>query len=91
MLELNFIRKNKDKVIRGLQVRNYTDEELIIIDELVALDDARKAAQTEMDNNLAEVKKLSKEIGGLFQNGKQDEAGVLRAKVGALKGSTKTL
>ncbi len=91
MLELNFIRKNKDKVIRGLQVRNYTDEELNIIDEIVALDDARKAAQTEMDNNLAEVKKLSKEIGGLFQNGKQDEAGVLRAKVGALKGSTKTL
>ncbi|MFQ5445032.1 MAG: hypothetical protein ACE5EK_10500 [Nitrospinales bacterium] len=91
MLELNFIRTQKERVIRGLKVRNYTEEDLKIIDDIIALDDARKAAQVEMDNNLAETKKLSKEIGGLFQQGKQTEAGALKAKVGGLKANIKTL
>ena len=91
MLELNFIRTHKERVIQGLQLRNYTEENLKVIDEIVALDDARKAAQTEMDNNLAETKRLSKEIGGLFQQGKQAEAGALKEKVSELKAGIKTL
>jgi seryl-tRNA synthetase len=91
MLELNFIRTHKERVIQGLKVRNYTEQNLKIVDEIVALDDARKAAQTEKDNNLAETKRLSKEIGGLFQQGRQAEAGALKATVSELKAGIKTL
>lgn len=89
MLEVNFIRANKERVLQGLKVRNYADEDLNVIDQILQLDEDRKAIQTELDQSLAERNNLSKEIGNLFKSGKQQEANEMKQKVAALKeGST---
>lgn len=85
MLELNLIRNNKDRVLKGLKIRNFSDEELRIIDEIILLDDTRKATQTELDQLLAERNQLSKAIGQLMQSGKKEEAENSRQRVAVLK------
>ena len=91
MLQVPFIRANKDKVIAGLKVRNFGDDELKIIDEILALDDQRKQAQTTLDQNLAKAKKIAQEIGALFKQGKQGEAQNLKEEVGKMKEQNKSL
>jgi seryl-tRNA synthetase len=78
MLELSFIRDNKERVVKGLKVRNFTDEGLKIIDKIIDLDDIRKAAKTEQDSVNAERNQLSREIGALVQQGKREEAEMIK-------------
>ncbi|HMQ64172.1 MAG TPA: serine--tRNA ligase [Flavilitoribacter sp.] len=85
MLEVNYIRENKEQVIHGLKKRNFTAGDLAIIDDILRLDDNRKSIQTELDALLAERNALSKEIGQLMQSGKKDEAESIRQKVAGLR------
>ena len=85
MLTTTYIRENKETVLQGLRIRNWTEDKLHIIDDILTADEARKQAKTELDEMLAERNRLSKEIGGLFKQGKKEEAGELRARVGTLK------
>ncbi|MDX1378244.1 MAG: hypothetical protein R3307_05300, partial [Anaerolineales bacterium] len=85
MLEVNVIRSGKERVLAGLKKRNWSDEALAVVDEIVALDDRRKALQTDSDALLAEHNRLSKEIGGLFKEGRRDEAEAMRIRVGEIK------
>ena len=39
ILQVNFIRDNKDKIVEGLRVRNFAEEDLHIIDDIIRLDD----------------------------------------------------
>ena len=91
MLQVNFIRKNKERVLAGLQTRNYKGERLAIVDTVLALDDRRKSTQTALDTILANNNKLSKEIGGLYRQGKREEAEGLKAQVESQKGKVKEL
>ncbi len=91
MLELSFIRSNKERVIQGLKTRNFTDENLKVVDEILALDEVRRNSQTELDNNLAESKQLSNEIGGLYKQGKREEADSMKEQVARLKEQSKEL
>ena len=91
MLKVNFIRANKERVIEGLKVRNYTEEELNVVDQILQLDEERKSIQTELDQSLSERNKLSKEIGQLFKSGKASEANALKDKVASLKSDSATL
>ncbi len=89
MLQPNFIKENKDKVLNGLKVRNFKDAHLI--DEIIDLDQKRKEIQAQMDNLQASINSSSKEIGALFQQGKKDEAEGMRANVGEWKSKIKIL
>jgi seryl-tRNA synthetase len=91
MLEVPFIRKNKEQVLDGLRRRNWTEDQLAIIDDIVETDDRRKALKTQLDEVRAEKQQLSKEIGDLFKQGKQQEAASAKEKVGALKAQEKEL
>ena len=91
MLELNFLRVNTERVKEGLKVRNYSDEALTIIDDIINLDDRRKDIQTRLDSLLAERNALSKEIGMLFKSGKRDEAEEKRNRVNEIKEEASTL
>ncbi len=91
MLELSFIRSNKERVIQGLKTRNFTDENLKVVDEILVLDEVRRNSQTELDNNLAESKQLSNEIGGLYKQGKREEADSMKEQVARLKEQSKEL
>ncbi len=91
MLELNFIRENRDRVIEGLKIRSFEEEDLQLIDQIIETDSLRKRSQTERDQLLAEQKKLSNEIGQLYREGKGEAAEELKAKVGELKENSRRL
>jgi seryl-tRNA synthetase len=85
MLQTAFIRENKARLIEGLRKRNFQEADLQIIDQVITLDDQRKALQTQLDDTLAQRNQLSGEIGKLFKSGRQAEATELRQQVGELK------
>ncbi|ATA68585.1 serine--tRNA ligase [Capnocytophaga cynodegmi] len=89
MLQLTFVRENKNVVLEGLKKRNFKD--LHIIDSVIDLDEKRRATQVELDNVLAESNAISKEIGMLFKSGKVSEANSLKEKTVELKDKSKTL
>lgn len=89
MLQVASIRENKEKVLAGLAKRN--KDFTVQIDQILALDEIRRSAQNELDNQLAEANKLSKEIGDLFKSGKKEEADQLKPQVAALKETSKKL
>ncbi|MCM5661787.1 serine--tRNA ligase [Galbibacter mesophilus] len=88
MLQVPFIRDNKEEVVERLKVRNV---DASVIDAVLSLDEERRALQTKLDNTLAESNKLSKEIGGYFKSGDIEKANELKAKTGELKETSKTL
>ncbi len=91
MLELRFLETRHDEIINSLKKRNYSDEDLEIIDELKSVDRLRKETQTESDEVKAQFNQLSKEIGQLFQQGKRSEAENLKEKNLILKDKIKFL
>lgn len=90
MLQVNFIRQNKEKVLEGLAKRNLKDAPEMI-ESVIALDDERKATQTSLDANLAEQNSIAKEIGRMFKEGRGAEAEALKQKTASLKSDSKTL
>ncbi len=89
MLEIGVIREEKQRVIDGLKKKNVSESQLLSIEHIIELDDKRKSTQTELDNMLNEVNKLSGEIGVLFKSGQQNDAEVLKEKVAQQKESIK--
>ena len=83
MLQISYIRENKDLVINGLKKRNF--KELELVEEAISLDENRRLIQTKLDNALAESNKLSKEIGTLMKEGKRQEAEQAKAQTADLK------
>ncbi|WP_435135264.1 serine--tRNA ligase [Formosa sp. A9] len=89
MLQVPFIRDNKDYVIANLTKRNF--DATNVITEVLELDEARRRTQTELDNTLAESNSLSKEIGNLFKSGEAKKATILKEKSAKLKTLSKEL
>ena len=89
MLQVNFLRENKDRVLEGLQKRNFKNPELV--DEAIALDEERRTLQVELDNLNAEKNKISKEIGMLMKEGKKEEAESAKSKTAEFSGRIKEL
>jgi seryl-tRNA synthetase len=89
MLLVQQLRENRDRIIAGLGKRNKDFTQAI--DEIIRLDEVRRKTQNDLDNNLAEANKLSKEIGDLFKSGKKDEAEAAKPRVAALKEVAKEL
>jgi len=89
MIPLKQLRENKALANERLQKRNF--KQLDLIDQILALDEKRRATQTELDRQLAEANQLAKEIGQLFKTGKAQEAQGLKERSGELKNSSKVL
>lgn len=85
MLLISTIREERDRLLKGLATRNYPDTISERIDKIVALDDDRKATQTELDEMLSQQKILAKEIGSLFKAGNANEANEMKSQVADLK------
>ncbi|NLR79434.1 serine--tRNA ligase [Chitinophaga eiseniae] len=83
MLQVPFIRQNKEFVLERLAFKNF--KELEVVEEVLALDDKRKKLTLEYDETQAQVNSLSKEIGKLMAQGKKEEGEAQRAAVAALK------
>ncbi len=89
MLQVPFIRENKDLVITSLKKRNFNASEIIA--DVLNLDEERRSLQTILDNTLAESNSISKEIGILFKSGEAEKANLLKEKTGQLKETSKSL
>jgi seryl-tRNA synthetase len=89
MLTLKYITENTQEVITRLGKKNF--DGAAIIAQVVELDALRKATQTQLDNQSAEMNNLSKEIGLLFKQGKQTEAALAKDKTTELKDGIKIL
>jgi seryl-tRNA synthetase len=83
MLQVSYIRQNREKVLERLDVKNFKQPELI--DEVIALDDERKRLQNEFDKTQSKLNSSSKEIGNLMKQGQKDAAESLKAEVASLK------
>lgn len=89
MLELSYLRNHTDAAVQGLAKRKIDAKETI--EDILKLDEQRRQNQAELDSVLAESNKISKEIGGLFRQGKTEEANQMKAKTGELKEKSKEL
>ena len=59
MLDIKFIRENKEKVIKGLEKRLFKD--INLVDQVLGLDDQRKKLLLEIENLRAKRNIVSKE------------------------------
>ncbi len=89
MLQVNYIRENREKVLEGLSVRNFKHPELV--DEIIKIDEERRQVQTSLDNLSAVANAAAKQIGELMRNGKKEEAEVLKAETTSNKEEHKNL
>lgn len=84
MLQLTYIRDNKEDVLKRLAIKNFKDAETII-NSVIELDNNRKMAQRQADDTKAEANSLAKQIGEMMKAGKKEEAEALKAKTAELK------
>jgi seryl-tRNA synthetase len=89
MLQVNYIRENKEQVLARLSVKNFNQPELV--DQIIHLDDQRKSTQAQADQLLAAANAAAKQIGDLMRNGKKDEAEVLKSQTSKSKDDIKNL
>ena len=89
MLEINFIRENKDLIVDSLSKRNIDSSS--VIESVIDVDAKKRKIQTELDNILHQSNLISKEIGDLFKQGHVNKASVLKEKTVELKEASKQL
>lgn len=89
MLQLAFIRQNRDLVKERLSVKNFAELELV--DTIIDLDEQRRKSQTENDDIAAKINAASKEIGQLMAKGQKEEAESKKAEVASLKEQSKVV
>lgn len=89
MLQIAYMRENRDKVVNALSKRNI--DAAADVDEAIRLDESRRATQAELDNVLAESNRLSKDIGEMMRSGEKAKAAILKEKTVSLKEKSKEL
>ncbi|WNM19826.1 serine--tRNA ligase [Flavobacterium capsici] len=89
MLQISYIRENKDQVITAL-AKKHMDAKTIV-EEVIQLDENRRSTQVALDNTLAEANKLSSSIGEMMKNGEKAKAEILKQKTSQLKETSKEL
>ncbi|MAR40231.1 MAG: serine--tRNA ligase [Flavobacteriales bacterium] len=89
MLQVQFLRENKQSVVQSLKVKNF--DASTIIDKVIELDDNRKSTQSSSNDLLARANSIAKEIGVLFKTGKGEEANSLKEESSQIKEKTKVL
>ncbi len=88
MLTLKQIYEDKAAIVAGLEKKHFAGA-AEAIDQVIALDQERKAAQQQKDAAAAEMNQISKSIGALMAKGDKAAAEEAKAKTGALKDNIK--
>jgi seryl-tRNA synthetase len=89
MLQVSYIRENRDYVLERLAVKNFKQPELV--DEVIKLDEQRRQAQNALDNISAQANAAAKQIGELMRTGKKEEAEAVKANSNTWKEESKKL
>ena len=88
MLQVNYIRENKEEVLNRLQIKNFKQPELV--HQVIELDDLRKHTQSQLDSTLEKAKNLATQIGAFMKSGNKQEAENLKIENVQLKEFAKT-
>ena len=80
MLDIKFVRENKDKVKENIK-KKFQDEKLPLVDEVIELDQKIRELKSTGDSLRQERNATSDEIGALFRDKKVDEANAKKQKV----------
>ena len=89
MLTLKVITENQEEVVSRLAKKHFPAKEAT--DKIITLDTIRRTKQAELDANLSDINRISKEIGNLMKEGKKTEADKAKANVAVLKEKNKEL
>ena len=89
MLTLKQIYDDKDAIIAGLEKKHFNNAH-DAIEGVIAIDQARKAAQQKKDAASAQMNQLSKSIGQLMAKGEREQAEQVKAQTAQLKEDIKT-
>jgi seryl-tRNA synthetase len=89
MLQVNYIRENREKLLERLSIRNFKQPELV--DEIIKIDEDRRSTQTSLDSISAEANAAAKQIGDLMRTGKKEEAEAIKAQTASHKENIKNL
>jgi seryl-tRNA synthetase len=89
MLPIQLFRTEKERIIAGLQKKNFKEIELV--DKIIDLDERRRQLQVESDTLASVVNSASKSIGQLMAQGKKEEAEQQKAEVAKNKDKAKEL
>ncbi len=89
MLQVSYIRENKEEVLERLSVKNFSQPQLV--DEIIYLDNQRKSTQSQADDLLAKGNATAKQIGELMRNGKKEEAETIKVETAKSKEDIKAL
>ncbi|MCX6235553.1 MAG: serine--tRNA ligase [Bacteroidetes bacterium] len=89
MLQVQYIKDHPEEVIARLAIKNFDATE--IIGKVLTLDNQRRQTQKNLDDVLAEMNSIAKEIGLLYTAGKAGEAPALKEQTALLKSRSKEL
>ena len=90
MLQLIYIKDNKDSVLTGLKKKKFARAEETI-EKVLSLDEERRQTQQQLDKLLAEANNTARQIGQLMKEGKKEEAEKARAQAAQSKNQSKEL
>ena len=80
MIDINFLRANPDAVRENIR-KKFQDKKLPLVDEVLALDERRRALQREGDERRAKRNALSAQIGKYMREKNTAEAERVKAEV----------
>ncbi len=89
MLELTYLRTNRDEAVERLSKRGI--DAAAPVDEALRLDGERRSVQNDHDARLAELNTISREIGTLMKAGQREEAEAAKARTTELKEAIQVL
>ena len=90
MLDIKFVRENKDKVKENIK-KKFQDEKLPLVDEVVELDQRIRELKSNGDTLRQERNATSDEIGVLFREKKVDEANAKKQRVVEINGQLESI
>ena len=82
MIDIVFLRNHPDEVRENIR-KKFQEKKLPLVDEAIALDEKRRALQTEGDSLRASRNAISKQIGQFMKEKKIEEAEAAKAQVNA--------
>ncbi len=83
MLDIKMIRSNPELVKENIK-KKFQDHKLVMVDEVIEMDTAFRAAKTRGDELRGMRNTISKEIGAFMAKGQKDEAEKTKEKVAAV-------
>jgi len=89
MLQVSYIRENREKVLERLSIRHFKQTELV--DEIIKIDEERRQVQTSLDNLSAIANASAKQIGELMRSGQKEQAEALKGETANNKEQHKKL